>query len=75
MKSTLWNDAKVEKPKTIDPVIGLTSGGYVVVVQWNRKDGYWFELATGESYGDVIFWADFKLPHTFNISDDYYDEM
>ena len=73
MKDLSWKDSKIEKPNDIDPVIGLTSKGYVVTVQWDWKRGLWYELATDEWYEDVVWWADYHLPKGWNISDDYYD--
>ena len=70
-----WYDAKIDKPRNEDPVIGLTSNGYVVVVQYQPKNihGKWYELAKDETYDNVEWWTDkFYLPRTWKISDDYY---
>ena len=75
--SFLWHDANIDKPATSDPVLGLTSHGYIVIVQYfyNRgKNERWYEYATDEGFDDIVFWSDFKLPHGWNISDDYYEE-
>ena len=69
----MWIDAKIEKPKTIDPVWGLTTNGYVVVVQWDSKKGMWYELASDDTYGNVEKWQNIHLPHGWNISDAYYE--
>lgn len=73
--SFLWHDAKIEKPTTFDPVLGLTSNGYIVIVQYDstKNIGQWFELANSETYDDVVWWSDFKLPSTWEMSDTYYD--
>ena len=68
------HDARVEKPLSIDPVVGFTSGGYVVIVQWLANKNHWYELATDETYGDVEWWEDFSCPKSWHISDDYYKE-
>ncbi len=75
MSKLLWHDAKIEQPKTTDPVIGLTSNGYVVTVQYYPKRiiGKWYELATDEYFDAVDWWADYTLPHGWHISDDYYE--
>ena len=72
----LWHDAKVEKPTTSDPVIGLTSNGYIVIVQYDEKAtfGKWFELSSSEDYDNIVWWSDYSLPKTWKISDDYYPE-
>lgn len=70
-----WYDAKVDTPKTDDPVIGLTDDGYIVTVQYNPKKhfGKWYELRADESYDNVVWWTDkYYLPRTWKISDDYY---
>ena len=69
----LWHDAKIDKPTTSDPVIGLTSNGYIVIVQYmpNNVHGKWYELAKDETYDNVVWWSDYSLPKTWNISDDY----
>ena len=67
----LWHDAKIEKPDNNDVYIVLTSNGYVAIAQW--KGSYWYELASDETYNAVDWWSDFKLPHGWNISDDYYE--
>lgn len=74
MNKLLWHDAKVDPPKTSDPVLGLTSDGYMVVVQyrWKKHFGKWYELSADDSYDTVVKWADVNLPHGWNISDDYY---
>lgn len=69
----MWIDAKIEKPKTIDPVWGLTTNGYMVVVQWIPKKSMWYELSSDETYQNIQYWKDEKLPHGWNISDDYYE--
>ena len=69
----MWIDAKIEKPKTIDPVWGLTTNGYMVVVQWISKKSMWYELSSDETYQNIQYWKDEKLPHGWNISDDYYE--
>lgn len=71
----LWHDAAIDHPATIDPVIGLTSEGHVVIVQYRSEKhfGKWYERSSDESYDNVVKWADFKLPHGWNISDDYYE--
>ena len=71
-----WHDAKIDKPKNDDPVIGLTSNGYIVVVQYKPKNiiGKWYERATDETYDNVVWWTDkFYLPRTWKMSDDYYE--
>lgn len=71
-----WYDTKVDKPKTEDPVIGLTSNGYIVIVQYKWKNiiGKWYELATDETYDNVVWWTDkYNIPRTWKISDDYYE--
>lgn len=70
---SIWNDAKIEKPKTIDPVWGLTTSGYMVVVQWIPSKGMWYELSSDETYQNVRYWKEANLPHGWNISDDYYE--
>lgn len=71
----LWHDAKIDKPTTDDPVIGLTSNGYIVIVQYKPKNiiGKWYELAEDETYDNVVWWSDYSLPKTWKISDDYYE--
>lgn len=71
-----WYDAKIDKPNNADPVIGLTSNGYIVIVQYEPKNsiGKWFELRTGETFDNVIYWTDkYYLPRGWHISDDYYE--
>lgn len=74
--SFLWHDAKIDKPTTIDPVIGLTSDGRIVIVQYDERAiyGKWYEPSCDESYDNVVFWSDFGVPHGWKISDDYYPE-
>lgn len=73
MKNYSWHDAKVDKPKTTDPVLGHTTDGRLVVVQWGVKSR-WYELSSDEDYDNVDRWADIHLSHGMNISDDYYTE-
>lgn len=74
--SFLWHDAKIEKPATSDPMLCLTSNGYITIAQYNYKKsiGQWEELARGDSYDNVVWWSDFKLPRGWKMSDDYYPE-
>lgn len=76
MNKLLWRDAKIDPPKTDDPVIGLTSDGYIVIVQYKNEKhfGKWYELRVDDTYDNVVWWADYNLPHGWNISDDYYKE-
>lgn len=70
-----WYDAKIDKPKNEDPVIGLTSCGHIVVVQYKPENiiGKWYELSTDETYDNVVWWTDkYFLPRGWEISDDYY---
>lgn len=71
--SFLWHDAKVEKPTHTDPVLCLTSLGFVVIAQYDSRQicGKWYELRTNETFDDVVWWSDFHLPHGWNISDLY----
>lgn len=76
MSKLLWHDAEVDPPKTSDPVLGLTSNGYMVVVQYKPKNHHfdrWYELSADDTYDNVVKWADVNLPHGWNISDDYYE--
>ena len=75
MNKLLWKDAKIDPPKTDDPVIGLTSDGYIVIVQYKYKKhfGKWYELRTDDSYDNVVWWSDYHLPKNWEISDDYYE--
>jgi len=75
MNNFMLHDAKIDKPKTFDPVLGFTSDGYIVVVQYDdtKTIGQWYEHATGETYDNVVWWSDFKLPKSWEMSDSYYD--
>ena len=73
MNNPLWHDAKIDKPTTYDPVLVLTSGGYIAIASWNDKKNEWYELASDETYTDVVWWSDFKLPKSWDMSDDYYN--
>lgn len=76
MDKLMWHDAKIDKPTEGDPVLGLTSNGYIVIVQYDssKSIGKWYELSRDETYDNIVWWADFKLPHGWSISDDYYPE-
>lgn len=73
MNKFLWMDAKVDKPKNYDPVIALTSDGQIVIAQWNYKTGHWYDRDSDETFDNAVWWSDFHLPATWNISDDYYE--
>lgn len=73
MDRILWHDAKIEKPDSFDPVTVLTSDGLMLIAQWDYKKGYWYDRNTDETFGNVAWWGDYKLPATWNISDDYYE--
>lgn len=78
MSKTLWHDSAIDKPTNPDPVLGLTSEGYIVIVQWKDEFGKfpkrWYELSRDEEFSDVVWWSsDFTLPHGWKISDDYYE--
>lgn len=73
---TDWKDPKIETPENKDPVIGLTSQGYIAIVQYCPQNiiGKWYDLARDETYDDVIWWTDkYTLPRTWRINDIYYE--
>lgn len=69
--SFLWHDANIDKPTDEDVRLVLTEDGYVLIAQY---DGEWFCLDRDMALNNVVWWTDFKLPHGWNISDDYYEE-
>ena len=69
---TNWEDARVNKPKCIDPVLVCTSDGLNHVAQW---DGYkWTDANTGDDIGGVEYFYDYTLPAGWKISDSYYED-
>ena len=70
MNKLLYSDARIDKPKSEDPVIVLTSNGCIVVAQWDGSK--WWDADTGEDFGGAQYFAEFTLPHGWNISDHYY---
>ena len=78
MKTTEWRVNKIEKPKAFnglsDPMLCLLSDGRPCVASWNEKRGFWQDLETGDTFGDVIWWFDFVLPHGYKLSEIYYKE-
>ena len=72
MKRTDWQDARVETPTCIDPVLVCTNDGYNYVAQY---DGYkWWDANTGDELGGVEYFFDYRLPAGWKISDDYYQD-
>ena len=70
MNKLLWKDAKIDKPAINDIVIVCTSNGCVVLAQWDGSE--WWHTYTGENFNGVQYFAEFSLPHGWNISDHYY---
>lgn len=72
MNRSEWQDAKIDKPKSIDPVLVHTSDGFDYVAQW---DGYtWFDANTKEDLVRVEKFFDYLLPTGAKISDFYYQD-
>ena len=71
MNKLLWKDAKIDKPTKYDLVLVCTTNGCVVIAQWDGST--WWDSDTGDSFGGVQYFAEFTLPHGWEISDHYYE--
>ena len=72
MKRTDWQDARIDKPTCIDPVLVCTSDGFNYVAQY---DGYkWWDANTGDEVSGVEYFFDYHLPAGWKITDNYYED-
>lgn len=73
MKRTDFQDARVDKPRCINPVLVCTSDGHNYVAQW---DGHkWWDSNTREQIDGVEYFYDYFLPAGWKITDDYYEDF